>query len=146
MRKGEPLLHFRQAFVFDMAQTEVTPRRLIPEEEVYRQVFDAEVRIFLVNPSLIFCYHWSSTCIRAQPLSYMLFSWIISLCKRMMVKRYFTIQCIAGFKSTERKGKLACFHSRWLRCSSTLQHVHVLVKMICDTILAVLGSVVVYSP
>lgn len=57
MRKGEPLLHFRQAFVFDMAQTEVTPRRLIPEEEVYRQVFDAEVRIFLVNPSLIF---WSS--------------------------------------------------------------------------------------
>lgn len=26
-----------------MAQTEVTPRRLIPEEEVYRQVFDAEV-------------------------------------------------------------------------------------------------------
>ena len=60
MRKGEPLLHFRQAFVFDMAQTEVTPRRLIPEEEVYRQVFDAEVRIFLVNPSLIFCYHLSS--------------------------------------------------------------------------------------
>lgn len=26
-----------------MAQTEVTPRRLIPEEEVYRQVFEAEV-------------------------------------------------------------------------------------------------------
>lgn len=54
MRKGEPLLHFWQAFVFDMAQTEVTPRRLIPEEEVYRQVFDAEVRIFLVHPSLFF--------------------------------------------------------------------------------------------
>lgn len=45
MRKGEPLLHFRQAFVFDMAQTEVTPRRIIPEEEVYRQVFDAEVSL-----------------------------------------------------------------------------------------------------
>ncbi|KAJ7372226.1 hypothetical protein OS493_019670 [Desmophyllum pertusum] len=28
-----------------MAQTEVTPRRLIPEEEVYRQVFDAEVSL-----------------------------------------------------------------------------------------------------
>jgi len=26
-----------------MAQTELTPRRLIPEDEVYRQVFDAEV-------------------------------------------------------------------------------------------------------
>ncbi|XP_078383943.1 coiled-coil domain-containing protein 180-like isoform X2 [Oculina patagonica] len=28
-----------------MAQTEVTPRRLIPEEEVYRQVFEAEVSL-----------------------------------------------------------------------------------------------------
>ena len=26
-----------------MAQTELTPRRLIPEDQVYRQVFDAEV-------------------------------------------------------------------------------------------------------
>ena len=26
-----------------MAQTEVTPRRLLPDDEVYRQVFDAEV-------------------------------------------------------------------------------------------------------
>lgn len=26
-----------------MAQTEVTPRRLLPVDEVYRQVFDAEV-------------------------------------------------------------------------------------------------------
>ena len=28
-----------------MAQTELTPRRLIPEDEVYRQVFDAEVSL-----------------------------------------------------------------------------------------------------
>lgn len=28
-----------------MAQTEVTPRRLVPEDEVYRQVFDAEVSL-----------------------------------------------------------------------------------------------------
>ena len=26
-----------------MAETEVTPRRLLPDDEVYRQVFDAEV-------------------------------------------------------------------------------------------------------
>ena len=32
-----------------MAQTDVTPRRIIPEEEVYRQVFDAEVNTFLVS-------------------------------------------------------------------------------------------------
>lgn len=34
-----------------MAQTEVTTRRLIPEDEVYRQVFDAEVSIRVVLPA-----------------------------------------------------------------------------------------------
>ena len=31
-----------------MAQTEVTPRRLVPEDEVYRQVFDAEVSFLVI--------------------------------------------------------------------------------------------------
>ena len=29
--------------LFIMAKMEVTPRRLIPEDKVYRQIFDAEV-------------------------------------------------------------------------------------------------------